>query len=377
MGGPARRRLGIAALLAALGAPSSGAPPLAAQTVRGTIVSAEDAAPIEGAFVSLIDAAGTEIDGNLSGAEGQFRLDAPPGGPYRVRVARIGLQTWVSDVLRFEGAPSLSVRFEVPIEAIRLATIDVTVHDQCVLDPAHETEVWTVWDEARKALATTALAEREAVYRFELRLYQRELDAETGEVLRVLTRTRAPFAHEPFKSLPVSRLQEVGYAIMEGDSIRYYMPDAAALLSPEFETTHCFGLRRRQHEGAPQIGVTFRPLDPGGRTEIEGVLWLDDATAELRTLEYRYVNAPLGILDPRLGGAAEFVRLPAGTFVVSRWSITMPQVQRLVDYSGRRLRERIGSLKEDGGVVFAVFTARGEPVHMTRPPPEREPPPGG
>ncbi|MDX1576948.1 MAG: carboxypeptidase-like regulatory domain-containing protein [Gemmatimonadota bacterium] len=349
----------------------AGPAPLAGQapSIRGTVVSEGDRTPISGAFVSLIDERGRELDGDLTDPRGQFDLEvaADHEGPLFLRVARIGVETWVSEPFEEGRAPTTPVTLEVPIRPVRLAAIDVTVHDQCVVDPDVESQVWTAWDEARKALRTTALAEEERTYRFEMRLFEREIDPETGEVLDALALTRTSHGRAPFRSLSPARFASDGYARLEGDSIDYYMPDAEALLSPEFERAHCFGLTEREVEGARQIGVTFDPVE-SGRTEIRGTLWIDEESAELRSLAYRYVDPPLGIVDERLGGAARFRRLPDGTFVVSEWIITMPQVERLVDFSGRHLRDRIGTLKEDGGVLLRVFTRRGDPVPPDRPP---------
>lgn len=346
------------------------APELRAQSVRGVIVADADGRPIEGAFVSLIDAAGAELDGALTAADGGFTLEAPRPGEVRVRVARIGLETWISGRLRLEVRERRTVRYEVPVRPVRLADIDVSVRRQCVRDPAQESDVWRAWAEARKALTTTAHAEREELYRFEIRLHERELSPDGGRVLAVRTRPRLSSATKPFRSLEPARLSEGGYARAEGDSLRYYMPDAEALLSPEFEDDHCFGLRRSEDERPGAIGVTFAPKEDRGVPEIRGVLWLDEASAELRRLEIEYVDLPLGLRDGQAAGSADFARLPTGAFVVRRWWIRMPQVERLEDFSGRLLRERIGSIKEDGGEVMRVFAAEGEPVPL---PPEEKP----
>lgn len=341
-----------------------------AQSVQGVIVADADGRPIEGAFVSLVDAAGAELDGALTEADGSFLLEAPAPGEVRVRVVRIGLETWVSGAFPLPAEERRTVRYEVPVLPVRLADIDVAVRRQCVRDPDQESEVWRVWEEARKALATTAFAEREELYRFEIRLHERELSPDEGRVLAVRTRPRVSSAAKPFRSLEASRLSAAGYAGAVGDSLRYHMPDADALLSPEFEDDHCFGLRRDVEGDRPLLGVTFEPKQGRDVPEIRGVLWLEEESAELRRLEFEYVGLPLGLRDGQAAGYAEFARLPTGAFVVRRWWIRMPQVERLEDFSGRLIRERIGSIKEDGGEVLRVFAADGDAVPL---PPEERP----
>lgn len=337
---------------------------LEGQTVRGTVVSEGEEAPIEGAFVSLVDSGGGVVDGLLTNAHGHFQLSAPSPGVYRVSVARIGFESWISEALELASNEVRPVRYAIPIQAVRLAEIDVEVHRQCVSDPNHEQQVWRVWEEARKALQTAAFAQERQLYRFETRLYTRELEPDDLGVRSVRVRPSSPYAARPFRSLPASAFAMRGYARTTGDSITYYMPDAAALLSPEFMQAHCFGLdEKKDDEGRQLIGVRFRPADRDV-PEIEGVLWVDEASAELQTLEYSYVDLPLGIRDPRAGGSAQFIRLPSGAFVVGAWWIRMPQIVREVDFAGRKLRERVGSFKEDGGDVVAIYTARGERVHL-------------
>ncbi len=337
---------------------------LVGQTVRGTLVSEGEEAPIEGAFASLVDPEGGMVDGLLTNAQGHFQLSAPSPGAYRVSVARIGFESWISEPLELETNEVRSVRYAIPIQAVRLAEIDVEVHRQCVTSPDQEEQVWRVWDEARKALETAAFARARELYRFETRLYTRELEPDDLGVRSVRVRPSSPYAVRPFRSLPASAFATRGYARATGDSITYYMPDAAALLSPEFTQAHCFGLDEKEDdEGRSLIGVRFRPVDRDV-PEIQGVLWVDEASAELQTLEYSYVDLPFGIRDVRAGGSAQFIRLPSGAFVVGAWWIRMPQIVREVDFAGRKLRERIGSFKEDGGDVVAIYTARGERVRV-------------
>ncbi len=354
------RTLGLS-LWATFGLPVAA---LQGQTVRGTVVSEGDEAPIEGAFASLVDPEGRAVDGLLTNAQGHFQLSARSPGAYRVSVARIGYESWTSEPLELASNEIRSVRYVIPIEAVRLAEIDVEVHRQCVADPDQERQVWRVWDEARKALETAAFAQSRELYRFETRLYTRELEPDHLGVRSVRVRPSSPYALRPFRSLPASAFATRGYARAAGDSITYYMPDAAALLSPEFTQAHCFSLdEKKDDEGRPLIGVRFQPVDRDV-PEIRGVLWVDEASAELQTLEYSYVDLPFGIRDPRAGGSARFIRLPSGAFVVGAWWIRMPQIVREVDFAGRRLRERLGSFKEDGGEVVAIYTARGERVRL-------------
>jgi hypothetical protein len=97
------------------------------------------------------------------------------------------------------------------------------------------------------------------------------------------------------------------------------------------------------------------------------VLWLDRASAELRSLEYHYRDVPHDVPTERLGGRVEFDRLPDGTWIVRRWWIRMPIVEtrrdrfRKPDGGAVQERERsvLTGLKEEGGEVVEVRLAEG------------------
>jgi hypothetical protein len=97
--------------------------------------------------------------------------------------------------------------------------------------------------------------------------------------------------------------------------------------------------------------------------DIEGVLWLDRETAELRFLEYQYTNIPATLSSENIGGRVEFEALPHGLWIVRRWWIRMPifgtRQQGFSDF----LRETyIKAIEEEGGWVTGVETLDGTPV---------------
>jgi len=103
------------------------------------------------------------------------------------------------------------------------------------------------------------------------------------------------------------------------------VPDEAVLLSDGFAATHCFrSVRHRNRPG--QIGVAFEPAPKRKRSDIQGVLWLDEASSELREIRFQFVNA--GILSRfEPGGFTRFHRMPSGAWIVSEWQLRMPQLE--------------------------------------------------
>jgi hypothetical protein len=171
------------------------------------------------------------------------------------------------------------------------------------------------------------------------------------------------FSGDPFISRPAAQLVAEGYAEPDGEDFIFYGPNGTVLLSDPFLDTHCFYLRRdRDHRG--EIGLAFEPLKDRKLTDIEGVLWLNEQTAELRSLEFTYTNPPPQLPPAKRGGEATFQRLPNGAFIVREWSIRSPVFQRTEStFGGQRVRgERIVGYYVDGGEVINIIDRSGRVV---------------
>jgi len=337
---------------------------LSAQSIAGTVREDDAlAAPLTGAFVSLVDASDRQVDAAFSAAGGAFRLRASSAGTYRLRVQRIGYANWESEPYQLSPGATESVDIRIPLDPVALAELDVTVVRGCVRDPSQAGALADVWQEARKALETAVWAEGRDELRFSLARYRRMLEpgnlAERERENRERTNVRLP----PFESLPASRLAEEGFATFHGDTTSYYLPDATALLSQEFRNTHCFGLVRETHDGERRLGVTFEPREGRPVPEIEGAMWLSEETAELRRLEFRYVNVPMlrGVERRHLAGEVRFARLPDGPFYVSEWWVRVPVTGRTLlqipgsGPVGDPRRTTLAGYMETGGTVTGAF----------------------
>jgi hypothetical protein len=102
-----------------------------------------------------------------------------------------------------------------------------------------------------------------------------------------------------------------------------------------FLEDHCFRLARSRD--ASRLGIAFEPTrvrrGDRGIARIRGTLWLDRASSELRSLEFRYVNASTA-QEEHAGGDMEFTRMKNGTWVISRWGIRMPALEYRVRSQG-------------------------------------------
>lgn len=173
-----RRTLGVA-LAVCLCLPASVAAQQDASILQGQLVSRLAGVPLEGALVRLIDGDGEEHDAGLSGPEGSFRFSADATGRFRVRVQRIGLDTWTSPAFELRAGEVRRRTFRVPERPVQLDELDVSVESACDLEPGEAAAVERAWNEVRKALERTSLGEREARYRFKVLDRKRTLDPRT------------------------------------------------------------------------------------------------------------------------------------------------------------------------------------------------------
>ena len=111
----------------------------------------------------------------------------------------------------------------------------------------------------------------------------------------------------------VETLATKGYMHRNADGTHtYYAPDAEVLLSDQFIQTHCFSVVRETEKHEGHVGLSFVPIESGRLVDVEGALWLDETSGELRTVEYRYAGLPASVSDPRNGGQLEFMPLLSG-----------------------------------------------------------------
>lgn len=330
--------------------------PLAAQVVRGRLVSADGADPVNGAMVALVTRDGSRVAQSLSRSSGLFELAAPAPAEYRVRADRIGFATTYSEFFRLSAADTLVIQMEAAVEAISLKGIETEGTRRCEVRPREGLAVNTAWEEARKALAAAAWTQERGLYRYEMMDVVRQLDPDGRRVLSEERQYRQGYRKAPYVSRAADSLAATGFARISSESSVYWAPDANVLLSDSFLNTHCFTLKQDEDEAEDLLGLAFEPV-PGRRiTDIEGTLWLERETAELRRLDFRYRNLDLpdALLRGSPGGRVEFEALPNGTWIVSAWSIRMPQGGSAVNPLTGRIDARLEGIVVHGGEVVSV-----------------------
>ena len=285
----------------------------AAQTVRGVVAEDGTGTRLAGAMVVLFDFDGEAVDRVLSDAGGGFTMRADHPGRYHVRVDRIGYASLTTDPFDVPVRGTFR-RIAVPIRPIRIRGLDVSGSRRCEVRPEEGRVTARVWEEARKALEAAAWTQSTGIYRYTLRHFVRDLDRSEERILDENRAFKRGSTNAPFVSVPVEGLIADGFVQEDVESgTIYHAPDAEAFLSDAFIDTHCMGVRRGE---AGSIGLVFEPVESRTLPDIEGVLWLDEETAELDRLEFSYVNVSSNKEIGEPGGFVNFTRLPNGTWIV-------------------------------------------------------------
>lgn len=316
-----------------------------AQAIAGKVLGKVDGAPVAGAIVTLLDSAGRSITAKLAEDGGSFDFTAPHAGSYAIRVERVGFRSTTTSPFLVRQGERADVPITIASDGISLRAVKVSADRRCVVRPQEGLATAELWNEARKALNATQLTQmaqaaaraRRNPHRFAVRWRKFERDLEPRS-LAVRSEELVEMEGEtvtPFVSADPEVLARSGY--VDGDLSRgstFFAPDATVLLSDRFLDTHCFRIQAPEKGRRDDlIGLAFEPLrltNESGqrRVEVGGVLWLDRASAELRYLEYGYVNLPFAADANRAGGRLEFRPLPDGRWIVWRWYIRTPALER-------------------------------------------------
>lgn len=357
-GSSSARRLALPAVL--LGLVLAAAGPVAGQTfVSGRVTDAETGAALEGVVVRLVDpdaAADEAAAGAFTDADGRFRLRLGRPGRYRLTAERIGYRRHEGEVFLVELGERAERDVALEPEGVALSGIEVTARRRCSVDPETAEQTQRLWREARRALEAARWTSEHGSVRARTRNFERRLDADF-EVVETISETRGyGVGATPYRSLPAEDLSRRGYADARGDHIDYFAPDARALLSDHFQQDHCFWVTREDAPEPGWVGLAFEPAEGRDVPEIEGVLWLDERTAELERLEFGYVNLPFPTSAHSGGGEVDFRRLPSGPWIVRRWSLRMPLIEREDIRMGRYHREEleVAGYDQEGGEVVRV-----------------------
>jgi hypothetical protein len=298
----------------------------------------------------------------LTTMDGTFYLPAPGPGTYRLRSERIAYRVWESADFTLRGGQSHTINPIINSLPRQLASIDVTGETDCEERKGPDTGL--LWEEAEKALVAASWSSQQQLYVHRIHHYQRELDTSLDKVETEKIDVLILSTDLPFVSKDASLLADEGYVVpSENGNFVFWAPDANVLLDPSFHRTHCFWAVRGEDERTGFIGLAFEPAPDRNLSDVEGTLWLDEASGELREMEFRFTDLPLRISTNHLGGHATFLPMPSGAWILNSWQIRTPIVRWSVRWRGFRRRPRIVGYREAGGYVLEARTVEGKKVY--------------
>ena len=339
---------GLAVL--ALGA---GNGPIDAQTIVGRVLEEGGGGPVSGAMVRLVDVPRLTGSGWLTAADGRFRLQAPAVGTYEIQVERIGFASVVIGGIAVADNGMVSVDVTVETEPVTLEGLQVEAEaGRCRMDEGGgATQV--VWDEARKALAAATWTEAQVHLRFVVSVWDRQISPRTGRILFEELEQRETVGANSVQSLPPEELVRDGYVQSHPGFVFYYAPDAAVLLSNEFLDTHCFHVVEDREVGSAFVGLRFEPDRERDRPDVEGVIWLDEASGRLDRVEFSYTGLRFTGAN-RARGEVRFAQVADGRWIVREWFIQAPTASGRVGTPSAIRRGNQPSIHEVGNRVELV-----------------------
>lgn len=313
--------------------------PIEAQVVRGVVRETAGGTDVPGVLVTLERVAAQTAAGALSvlsNERGEYAIRAPGPGRYRLAAKRIGVRRSVTESFDLSEGETREVTVEIEPLVYTLPEVAVATADFCIVRREQEGRVASLWDEVRTALTATSITVRDTLYRGSVVMFGRLLDGR-GRILNENRYQREGLLRQTFTSADPESLSVHGFWRDEADTVRFDAPDVDVLLSRAFMRDHCFEL---VDDANGETGLRFTPAR--GRTvgDVQGTIWLDARSFELRRVEFGYTRMERVPRADRFGGEVHFARLASGAWVVRRWFIRSPQFTRQV--ARRDAQQRFG-----------------------------------
>lgn len=331
-------------------------PALPAQSVRGSVVDI-GGIPVPGVVVLLLAPDSSVAGRALSATDGTFHVAATAAGTYRLQTLRIGFRPVQSPAIALATGGEVSQRVVISALPSGLDTVRIGGRNVCGRASATAAATASAWEQVRAAVTAADLtAQGRQVMATRLN-YERRLDNVGWRTLQQRTEVRTETLTQPWSAPTPASLHEQGYITVGLDSTAYRAPGLDMLGSTQFIDDHCFRLTSGRDRAT--IGIAFEPVpDRRKVADIRGTIFVDRATSELRTMEFRYSYPEVPDLADGARGSMDFVRLRNGAWAISRWEIRMPVRELRVAGAGARVGYVGGA--ETRVVTTGVRVAGGE-----------------
>lgn len=318
---------------------------LSAQEVFGVLRRADIDAPSQGTLVVAERVAdGQVVARAVTGARGTWQLRVSADSIV-IRALRIGFAPHVLGTVRLAAGERRELNAVLPVTPVVLPAMRTAADTRCRVRPESASLVASVFHEARTALAASQLIAPDGPVRTRVRLSEEVLSPFDDEVMEIDYREYITDALRPYRTAPVDSLLEYGFVtrILEPYNqhkknevaVEYRVPSVDLFLDDRFLDEYCLRLVESPAGRPDWIGVGFRPARTRPITLLEGTLWIDRRTSELRRLEFGYAGLQGPEVRKNPGGWLEFSRLERGLWFVSRWMLRAPSLGTWRERRGR------------------------------------------
>ena len=302
-----------------------------AQVVRGTAIT-PDSALVPGVIVTLLDEKGTAVARALADDGGSFTMKAPSTGTYHIEAKRLAFRPTIDKPIALEEGRVLLHTLVLTGSPVRLAGVQVTAEQRCEATLDSVSAAFSVWEEARKALRSSQLTRLTRAYKADVTTFVRRQSAAETRFRVTDSTTRIGMPLRPFSSMPPEELAAKGYVTRGANSQVFHAPDEDVLLSDEFAATHCLRLLPDSAD-KDVVRLGFAPIPGRKEPEIAGVLSIDRVSAELRRLDFSFVNVPATDVVGAPGGQIVFRHLSEGSWMIEQWAIWLPVAEQRTEYA--------------------------------------------
>lgn len=349
-----RRRCAVAGLSLS-GLLVSGA--ASGQLIVGT-VSDSARVPIQAALVTALDVSGVVQGRALTDPDGRYRIRLSAGTPVQLVVERIGFATYATEFGSTDAEGPQIRNIVLSTEAVPLTGLVVQVPPRfCDRSGDAGPQLVRAWEEATKALRTVAMTQERSPLSFRVERYRRRLAEDGEEVLEHQRDRHWLRTLTPFRSPPIDSLMAEGFLVEREGELIYRGPDVTTLLSGAFADTHCLTVAPSEDS---TVAVAFRPVPGRSMPGIAGQLILRTVDWRLQQVRFHYVNASEILGDARATGEVSFAELPDGRWLVRRWQIRMPLLERRIRPDLWDEGVHVIGYVEEGGLVRETRGASGD-----------------
>jgi hypothetical protein len=319
-----RQPLVVLAIIALL-VTAAFAPVVGAQVVAGRVVDSASTLPIPGAVIQALAADGSVRGRTLSDGRGNFALRVSDTADIQIRVQRIGFRPRLLRPLAGTAAPLEIALARIPALLDPMRVVAAPCRRRGRTSPIGLIE------QARAGLLASIVARDVNPAAMTRIIYEWRNEPEgirnTSQLVRIdsslSTQSSFGAVHD------AAGFARRGFLEEDEGGQTYFAPDAETLLDDAFAAGYCFRVMPGNRERPNQVGLGFEAAQTRrGRVDVTGALWIDTVARELRDIEFRYVGLPNALEAERPGGRIEFVNLPNGITIVSRWHLDLVGVER-------------------------------------------------